>query len=221
MDIFEKFLIDHKEDIKKNIICRALTCSSYKKVYQQKHSIELNENQTNTELATYGDAVLKLALCELLLDKKENLSEEKKKYESDKVLIEVIAEHYKLLDYINFDKDDTKIPKEYKHNETDTTKYIATTVEAIIGTIYRKNKDLNSICELVDTWIDLIKDNKKTVCFLTKQTVFPLKCNLYLFITNAAYKPFDVFNYFIESFIRQVVILLLFLPIFANVIAVD
>lgn len=162
MDIFEKFLIDHKEDIKENIICRALTCNSYKKVYQQKHSIELNENQTNTELATYGDAVLKLALCELLLDKKENLSEEKKKYESDKVLIEVIAEHYKLLDYINFDKDDTKIPKEYKHNETDTTKYIATTVEAIIGEIYRKNKDLNSIYKLVKTWIDLIKDNKKT-----------------------------------------------------------
>lgn len=160
MDIFEEYLTN-----KKDTDCRALTCSSYKKVYQNEHPhCRLKDDETNTELATYGDAVLKLALCELLLDTGKQLSEDKKKYETDKFLIEKVASHYDLLKYIRFDKEDKEIRQEYKYFKTkkgNKTKYIATTVEAILGDIYRENKDMNSICGLIENWIKL-SDEKTT-----------------------------------------------------------
>ena len=154
MDIFETFI----QKYKRNKNCRALTCKSYGKVYQNKYQSPLKSEQQNSELATYGDALLKFALCALLLDKVEHLSEEKKKFEEDKFLIEVVAEHYQLLDYMNFDRDDKKIPQEYKFVKSENhnpTKYIATTVEAVLGAIYLENPDLNSIIALVDSWREL------------------------------------------------------------------
>lgn len=154
MDIFEAYLQKNKRDEN----CRALTCKSYGKVYQKQYRKQLDPNQTNFELATYGDALMKFALCSLLLDNVSQLSKQKEKYENDKFLIEVVAKHYKLLDYMNFDRNDEKIPQEYVSHETDNnnpTKYIATTVEAVLGAIYQENREFERICELIKSWIDL------------------------------------------------------------------
>ena len=151
MDIFEVYISENKC----NPECRALTCKSYGDVYKKQMHCEIDLQKTNYELATYGDALLKFALCSLLLDVCEQLSEEKKKYETDKFLIETVAKHYRLLDYMNFDRDNDQIPKCYEIFENENTKYIATTVEAVLGAIYQQNKDFRAICELVKSWIEL------------------------------------------------------------------
>lgn len=93
MDKIEELLKDPKTDLQK----KALTDTSYKNI---DHS--LSDDDTNAELATYGDAVLKLALCKVYRDKKnagikfsDNLSQWKEKHESDEVLVRVIAKHFK------------------------------------------------------------------------------------------------------------------------------
>lgn len=151
MDVFEEYILCYR----RNPECRALTCKSYGEVYKREHLCEIDPKATNFALATYGDALLKFALCSLLLDKSEQLSEEKKKYETDKFLIETVAKHYRLLDYINFDRDNTQIPKCYKTFENENTKYIATTVEAVLGAIYQRNKNFQQICNLVESWMKL------------------------------------------------------------------
>lgn len=115
MDKIEELLKDSKTDLQK----QALTDTSYKNI---DHS--LSDDDTNAELATYGDAVLKLALCKIYREYKENglrfsenLSDWKKKYESDKVLVQVIAQHYRLLNFLEFDRDDKKKPNDYKYND--------------------------------------------------------------------------------------------------------
>lgn len=148
MDIFEDYITQNK----RNPECRALTCRSYGEVYKREHHEELKSIQHNYELATYGDALLKFTLCSLLLDNGKPLSEEKKQYETDKFLIEKIAKHYCLLDYMNFDRENKQIPQCYEAFENENTKYIATTVEAVLGAIYQQNKDFNEICKLVDSW---------------------------------------------------------------------
>lgn len=147
MDIFEEYISKNKL----NPECRALTCKSYGEVYKKEHHEELKSAKNNYELATYGDALLKFALCSLLLDNGKPLSEEKKKYESDKFLIEKVAKHYRLLDYMNFDRRDDKIQQCYNEN----IKYIATTVEAVLGAIYQQNEDFKEIRNLVKSWMSL------------------------------------------------------------------
>lgn len=151
MDIFEEYILKYK----RNPQCRALTCKSYGEVYKREQHKELTPTRHNYELATYGDALLKFALCSLLLDKCEQLSKEKEKYETDKFLIETVAKHYRLLDYMNFDRNDDKIPQCYEAFENENTKYIATTVEAVLGAIYQQNKDFQATCNLVDSWMKL------------------------------------------------------------------
>ena len=56
MDKIEELLKGPKTDLQK----QALTDTSYKNI---DHS--LSDDDTNVELATYGDAVLKLALCKV------------------------------------------------------------------------------------------------------------------------------------------------------------
>ena len=152
MDIFEEYIQKHKRDEK----CRALTDKSYKKVYQNQYREQLDGERTNFELATYGDALIKFALCSLFLDKVKKLSEFKKDYEEDKFLIETVAKHYDLLAYMNFDRDDENISQKYVFYEdknNNPTKYIATTVEAVVGALYRDvGKDFDEICKLIDGW---------------------------------------------------------------------
>ena len=149
MDIFEEYITKNKL----NPECRALTCKSYGEVYKKEHGKELTSKQHNYELATYGDALLKFALCTLLLDNCTLLTQEKEKYETDAYLIETVAKHYQLLEYMNFDRADKKILKEYTFHKK-KTKYIATTVEAVLGAIYQQNKNFDEICNLVKSWIN-------------------------------------------------------------------
>lgn len=153
MDLFEEYL-DKKDS--SELVIRALTDKSFRKIHP-----ELDKDEINTDLATYGDAVIKLCYCELLLDKTDKLTNEKAKYESDKYLVEVVAKHYDLLKFINRDVEDEKLAVDYnydiyKSENRNRAKYIATAVEAMIGAIYKEtNKDLNPIIKLLENWMNL------------------------------------------------------------------
>lgn len=161
MDEIEELLKDPKTDLQK----QALTDTSYKNI---DHS--LSDDDTNAELATYGDAILKLALCKIYREYKENglrfsenLSDWKKKYESDKVLVQVIAQHYRLLNFLRYDekgngKPEEQKPQDYDHkgqNDNDRHKYIATAMEACIAAVYIENGE-NEVIEIVKQWIEWI-----------------------------------------------------------------
>ncbi len=152
MDLFEKWLCKEK---KSRWVKRALTDPSYKNVVTR----PFDGKHTNTELATLGDAVIKLCLSDLMLGKVPNITEEKKYFECDEYLVRKVAKHYKLIDHIRFNRNDAqrsqdygeslnvKLPKRYK--------YIATAVEAMIGAIYKETGKLKPIIKLIDTWIRL------------------------------------------------------------------
>ena len=155
MDIFEKWL-------EKNMQHIALTDRSYRSTHLNECKDVLPKKELNTELATYGDAVLKLALCKILYGTTEDgLSEAKKKYETDEVLVRVIARHYKILDILRFDKDDGNMPQDYDYKKESSKKeskhkYIATAVEACLGAIWEERHDFKKICDIVEKWKSLI-----------------------------------------------------------------
>ncbi len=152
MDLFEKYLSDKSS----RLVKRALTDNSYKNEYLRLNHKEYSE-KTNVDLATYGDAVIKLCYSEILLDKVKELTVEKAKFESDKYLVEKVAEHYQLIKKIKKDENDNNIPNDYNYEDTpgdnkNRHKYIATAVEAMIGAIYKKEKKLKPIIKLLDSW---------------------------------------------------------------------
>ena len=156
MDKFEQWIKKHRKNT-------ALTDKSYKKVYQKKHKKELANDKVNTELATYGDAVLKHALCKILWsDKTNGLTKEKEKYENDKILVKVIAKHYDILSLLRFDKQDKNIPQNYDYKD-DKHKYIATAIEACLGAMYM-NKEISwkNILTIVKKWKEMI-DNQENI----------------------------------------------------------
>ena len=132
----------------------------------------LREDQTNAVLATYGDALLKFAYCEVLLDTVEELSEEKAKYESDISLVH-IAQHYQLLKYLDFRKNDRDIPQDYSVRKIEKDfgakkkqrirhfnkkrKYLATAIEAILGAMYKDGYTFQQIVEVVRSWKSLLE----------------------------------------------------------------
>lgn len=157
-DLFQEYL--EKKD-KNELVQNALTDSSYKAFAQngvkkkkdpdkfaEVHSITDNQN-----LSTLGDAVIKLCYCDLLLED-EKLTKTKEKLESDKVLVEKVAEHYDLIKYINKDDNNSDLPRDYAY-KGEGYKYIATAVEAMVGAIYKdKNRDLKPIIKLLKSWMD-------------------------------------------------------------------
>lgn len=166
MDKIEELLKDPKTDLQK----QALTDKSYK----NKTTHSQNNDEINFELATYGDAVLKLALCKVYRDKKnagikfsDNLSQWKEKHESDEVLVRVIAKHYNLLNFLRYDekgngKPEEQKPQDYDHkgqNDKDRHKYLATAMEACIAAVYIKNGE-NEVIEIVKQWIQWIDESK-------------------------------------------------------------
>ena len=159
-DKFYEYLRDESRPTRQ----RALTASSYKNI---DHSLE--DADTNSELATYGDALLKLAFCKILFDEGvSNITVKKQKYEPDKVFVEIIARRYELLNYIRFDKNDDKIPKDYDYKDSpkkgkdSPSKYIATAVEALIAAIYLDNKeDFSLVVKIAEHWKTLIDDSYK------------------------------------------------------------
>lgn len=161
MDKIEELLKDPKTGLQK----QALTDTSYKNI---DHS--LSDDDTNAELATYGDAILKLALCKIYRDRKnagikfsDNLSKWKEKHESDEVLVRVIAKHLKLLKFLKYDKKgngkpEEQKPQDYDHkgkDDKDRHKYIATAMEACIAAVYIENGE-NEVIEIVKQWIEWI-----------------------------------------------------------------
>lgn len=155
MDLFEEWIMKDNE-----LIECALTDKSYKSVYSKEHHENLPKNKTNFELATYGDAILKMCIMEILYDNKiEKPTEEKKKYESNKALV-LIAEKYDLIKNIktdgnrvnNYDYDN----KKNKSKKGNKCKYIATCVEAIIAAIYINTGNLDELKELVCDWMNYI-----------------------------------------------------------------
>ena len=161
MDLFEEWL-NKKDDSKckkkdREWVRRALFDDSNKKVYEKKHC-EPYKGKTNSELATYGDAIIKFCYSKILFDnyaaKYPNLTEAKKDYESDKVFVTKVARHYNLINYIDFDGDDGNLRQDYEYDKNvNQHKYIATAVEAMIGAIYIVTKDLDEIIKLVETWM--------------------------------------------------------------------
>ena len=93
-----------------------------------------------------------------MLDKESKLSIEKAKVESDEYLVKTIAKHYNLLKFIDADKNNNDLPRNYdfikpaKKNKDSPHKYIATAVEAMIGAIFKEINDLKPIIELLDSW---------------------------------------------------------------------
>lgn len=170
-----------EEWIKNNPEHQALTDKSYRNAYTRENHSSSEKILVNTELATYGDAVLKLALCEILWEEeKDQLTKRKQNYESDKVLVKYIAKHYEILEYLCFDKDNTDILKDYNYPEKknypkelkdsrktydkdrNKHKYIATAIEACLGAMYMdENVSWRDIIEIVKGWKKLIDDNKK------------------------------------------------------------
>ena len=160
MDKIEELLKDPKTDLQK----QALTDKSCKKTSNNQ------DCKINFELATYGDAILKCALCKIYFERgnednfgfKGKLTEWKKQYESDEVLIKFIARHYDILNFLNFDSGDTKKPQDYKYEDKNAKrryKYIATAMEACIAAVYIENGE-SEVVEIVEQWIKLIDESK-------------------------------------------------------------
>ena len=155
MDIFEEWL-NRREASK--WVKRALTDKSYKNIEH-----DLPDENTNAELATYGDAIIKMCYAKILLDQCEKLSVEIEKYISDERLATVIAKHYKLNDYLYCDDKDPSIIEHLKNyqyqkrsNKNNPDKIKATAVEAMIGAIFEEtNHDLDGMIKLLDSWRDL------------------------------------------------------------------
>lgn len=118
--------------------------------------------KTNKELATLGDSLLKTVLCSRFLDVKSPLSKNVENYITDKILVEVIARNYSLIEFLEYDKLDPKIPSNYEYDENaDTHKYIATAVEAVLGAIYMINDSLEELKEIIEDWIIMIEESSK------------------------------------------------------------
>lgn len=161
---FEDYLHDQQGLYQHRSI--ALTDRSYKNV---------DHNQTTDEnrmLATYGDALLKLALCQILFERNiKNITVEKQPYESDEHLVKIVAKEYGLLEYIHFDDNDKKIPQDYDYNppskrgKDSTHKYIATALEALLAAFYLDHQqDFGLVVEVVEDWKRLIDRSLQRSC---------------------------------------------------------
>ena len=155
-DLFTYWL--KKKEKNKNVK-KALTDKSYKKI---DHS--LTDEETNINLATYGDSIIKQCLTGILYKKSIiGITEERAKYESDEYLVKYVAKHYNLLEYIQKDSKDTKMPNDYDYESkkgNNPRKYIATAVEAMVGAIFLETDDLEAITKMVNSWryLDLPED---------------------------------------------------------------
>lgn len=139
----------------------ALTDRSFKSKYEKENGHRY-EGPINANLATYGDNVLKLALSDLLFDVNDinlQLSEVKKRFESDEFLVTKVARHYDLIKVIIRNEGDEKMADNYDYkrgvSRNNAYKFIATAVEALIGAIYKETKDLDIIISIVKDWMKL------------------------------------------------------------------
>lgn len=164
---------------KKTKYCElALTDRSYRVKYQ-KDTREENKGKPNVtrnndpipinfELGTLGDAVLRLILTNILYhdDKIVEITEERKKYESDEVLVTVIAAHYDIRKHLHYDdKDENKCHGydywEHKGNGDHPQKFLATAIEALLGAYYLDNNEsLKDVEPVVRRWMGIIDEKR-------------------------------------------------------------
>lgn len=131
------------------LMIRALTDRSRNNYLRKRHLLPV---PNNVELATYGDAVLKLAFCDVLYGV-DHLTIEKEKYESDKNYVEVIGKRYDILRRMKYDSEDNYMPKTYIMHKRDMNhKRIATCVEAIAAAIFMIDRDIDEIIEIARFW---------------------------------------------------------------------
>lgn len=131
------------------LMAQALTDRSRNNYLRKRH---LPPVPNNVELTTYGDAVLKLAFCDVLYGV-DHLTIEKEKYESDKNYVEVIGKRYDILRRMKYDSEDNYMPKTYIMHKRDMNhKRIATCVEAIAGAIFMIDRDIDEIIEIARFW---------------------------------------------------------------------
>lgn len=158
-DKFEKYL-NEKENKKIKLALTDTTAVTLNKngINKKNEKFEdVNSQESNKQLSTLGDSIIKFYLCSYFYEKKENISE-KKYYETDEFLVSVIAKHYNILDKLDYDS--TKKPNDYNYIKCGKTstgknkkshndhKFIATAVEAMIGAIYLINKKGNWFDEI-------------------------------------------------------------------------
>ena len=154
-DIFQEWL-DKKE--KSNWVKIALTDNSYKNRFLRETRKKYG-GEVNTNLALLGDTIIKMCIVETLYDEKaDELTEKKAKIESDKNLVTKIGKNYAIIEYIDFDENDKNIPRDYNYDDTpgdnrNRHKYIATAVEAMIGAIYKEERDIEIVKEIISNWI--------------------------------------------------------------------
>jgi dsRNA-specific ribonuclease len=158
--------LENREDL--SWVRRGLTDESYKKYVNDNVPGHSNDN---FELATLGDSLLKFTLNLILLDTKPKLTEARKDYETDEVLVRVIGRHYHIVDYMYFDRNDANIARDYgwmpdaeprkKKNEDPPHKHIATAVEGALGGLYMQHRDFAEIKAIVEKWISLIDAENK------------------------------------------------------------
>lgn len=161
MDKFEEYLNKKENEYNIKLALTDTTAVTLKKSGINKKNKEfevVNSQESNKQLSTLGDSIIKFYLCSYFYGKAENISEKKKYYETDEFLVSVIAKHYNLLNKLDYDS--TKKPNDYNYIKCGKTstgknkkshndhKFIATAVEAMIGAIYLINED--------DNWFDEI-----------------------------------------------------------------
>lgn len=124
---------------------RALTDASYRN-YVSNPNLE-----TNDDLATLGDAILRFALSEIIFDEGEqHASVVRQLFENNRRLVTVIAKHYSLLDLMRFDRNDEHKQAGYEWDQFDSRssgnnrknnpqKYIADAMEAVLAAFYLDN----------------------------------------------------------------------------------
>lgn len=160
MEKFKKWLNVKNEWIERATIdnsCKGYFCG-------KEHKVE--KDGTNKDLAVLGDALLKLAFTEFLLDERTvKLTEAKKLYESDKSLVEYIAKEYKVIEnkFIKFEDANKAYALDYDcaARQGVNYKYIATFIEAMIGAIYKSTNSLDEVKEILKEWKTFIDNNKK------------------------------------------------------------
>ena len=153
MDKFEEYLNKKENEYNIKLALTDTTAVTLKKSGINKKNKEfeaVNSQESNKQLSTLGDSIIKFYLCSYFYGKAENISEKKKYYETDEFLVIVIEKHYNILDKLDYDS--TKKPNDYKYIKRGKTstgknkkshndhKFIATAVEAMIGAIYWINR---------------------------------------------------------------------------------
>ena len=75
-------------------------------------------------------------------------------------VINIHLYYYQIINYLYFDYFDQDIPKDYVFDKQDRHKYIATSVEALLGAIYLYKNSLKDVKIIIEEFIKLVDKSK-------------------------------------------------------------